>query len=136
MRTMKVLAFFAIPIIILNVFISVLSVINIRQQNLSSISNSVSLYETETSTKIKAIQHFIQWSVVHEPLLDTLETTNNLGTKNTTVSALRTRVGDSQYATGTEYQYFMYLEDQDMFFNASELHSSYQIGRASCRERV
>lgn len=126
MKIMKRLALLAIPLIILNIVISSLSILTIRRQNMESISDSVSLFQSETSDKIKAIQHFIQWSVVNEPLIETIETSDDFGTRSAAVSAFRTRVSDSQYATGTEYQYFLYLDQQDLFFNASKLQFSYQ----------
>lgn len=126
MRIMKILTFGAVPIIIINLLIGILSFVNIRQQNLESISSSVSLYQEETASKIRSIEHFIQWSAVNEPLFDRMEEADNIGALNIPLAAFRTRVSDSQYATGTEYQYFMYLELCDFFFNASELHFTYQ----------
>ena len=39
---------------------------------------------------------------------------------------LRLRVSDMQYSTGTEYQYFFYWDEKDIFFNASEFGSDYE----------
>lgn len=112
-------------IIIINFVISLLSIINIRQENYESIQNSVHLYQNELSAKFDSIEHFIQWTVVKEPLLETIEKEKNHYNIYNTTSALRTRVSDTQYATGKNYQYFVYLKKQDFFFNASELDYSY-----------
>ncbi|HIU76026.1 MAG TPA: histidine kinase [Candidatus Pelethocola excrementipullorum] len=126
MQTIRHLSFLAIPLIIINIIISVISIINIRTQNLESISNSVRLYQENTADKIKSIQHFIQWSVVNEQLIEDIENAQDISERKTAIDAIRTRVNDSQYTTGAEFHYFMYLKDQDVFFNASKLHLSYQ----------
>lgn len=124
-KNMKLAIVGAVIIIIVNFIISLLSIINIRQQNYEAIQNSVTLYQNELSSKFDSIEHFIQWTVVKEPLLEAIEKADNLHAVYELTSALRTRVTDNQYATGKKYQYFAYLKRQDFFFNASDLDYSY-----------
>lgn len=119
--SMKKVIFIAVPIILINILISASSIYNIRQQNHDAICNSVELYQDQLSSRMKAIQHFVQWTVLQDPLLETLESDISVYEEAEAINALRTRVSDNQYATGTEYQYFLYLKEQDAYYNASEL---------------
>lgn len=125
MKIIQILCFIAVPLIVVNIVISIVSIMTIREQNLEYITNSISLYQTDTAAKIKSIEHFIQWSVVNEPLVEKMEEADSIIDRTDSVNAFRTRVYDTQIATGFEYQYFMYLENQDLFFNASPLQITY-----------
>lgn len=121
----KIFIFIAIIIIIINIIISTISILNIKQQNSEAIQNSVTFFQKETAQNLSAIQHFVQWTVLREPLVEAIEQTTNDYEHFLAINALQIRISNHQYATGTEYNYFMYLEDQDMFFNASVLGISY-----------
>lgn len=136
---MRRLMLFAIPVVVINIFIGIVSIINIRQQNQAAINSSLSLFQTETATKIYAIEHFVLWTAVEEPLVDDLKSAENVSDLGSAMTTLRTRVNDSQYGTGSEYQYFAYLEEQDTFFNASRMqipYSDYVAIRSHIRDQV
>ena len=117
----KALILLAISIIGVNIIISTFSIINIKKQNFEVIQNSVSLFLQENSTNLNAIQHFIQWTILKELLIQEIEETDNDYEQFLAMAALRIRVENQQYATGYEYHYFVYLTEQDLFFNASQL---------------
>ncbi|MBD5392855.1 MAG: histidine kinase [Lachnospiraceae bacterium] len=117
----KALILLAISIIGVNIIISSVSIINIKRQNFEAIQNSVALFLQENSTNLNAIQHFIQWTILKELLIEEIENTNNGYEQFLAMEALRIRVENQQYATGYEYHYFVYLKEQDLFFNASQL---------------
>ena len=121
----KVLIALSIPIIVINIIVSLISIITTREQNIVHISNAITLYQEETIRKTAAVEHFVRWTAIHEPLLKTLETGEEYGDRLEAISTLRTRVSDNQYGTGKEFQYFLYLKDQDLFLNCSELNISY-----------
>lgn len=121
----KLFIFVAIVIICINIAISSFSILNIKQQNSEAIQNSVTFFQEETAQNLSAIQHFVQWTVLREPLVDAIEETTNDYEQFLAIQALQIRISNHQYATGSEFNYFMYLEDQDMFFNASVLGISY-----------
>ncbi|MDF2869205.1 MAG: histidine kinase [Anaerocolumna sp.] len=121
----KVLISLSIPIIVINIMVSFFSIITTRQQNVTHISNTITLYQNETVRKTVAVEHFVRWTAIHEPLVETLETSTDFGDRRDAISTFRTRVSDNQYATGREYQYFLYLKEQDLFFNSSALNLSY-----------
>lgn len=115
----------AIVLIAVNIGITTYSILIIRQQNIDYITNSVLLYQEDVSSKLRSIEHFIQWSIVNEPLIETMETTRDYQEQIKAISAFRTRVSDTQYATGKDFQYFLSLQNPDMFFNGSALKLSY-----------
>lgn len=115
-----------IPILIISVIISTISVLNIKRQSSESIRNTVSLYQDTVSTKLNAIEHFILWSIVNEPLLDDIEEAQNLHERSSAISSFRNRAKDSLLSVGTEYHYFFYQESLDLFFNASGMSLPYQ----------
>ena len=118
---MKGIVLLSIPIIIINIILSSISIVNIRQQNFELIHDSVTLYQSETSAKLNSVEHFIEWTIVNDPLFTELESTDNPYERTLTMNAIRARVDDSQYATGKEYHYFAYLKQEDLFFNASDM---------------
>lgn len=120
-ENIKLLILLAVFIIGINIVISTISIINIRKQNSEVIQNSVALFLQENSTNLSAIQHFIQWTILKELLIEEIEKTNNGYEQSLAMDALRIRVENQQYATGYEYHYFVYLTKQDLFFNASQL---------------
>lgn len=117
----KVLIFAASLIICVNIVISAISIANIKRQNFEVIQNSIEIFQQNTSTDLNAIQHFIQWIVLKELLIQSIEQTENDYEQSLAMDALRTRVANYQYATGNSYHYFIYLTKQDLFFNASEM---------------
>lgn len=125
--TFKKLIFcIAIPLIIINIVITSLSIFNIKNENRDMVLNSVEIFQNNLSVKIRAVQQFIQWTVVQEPLIRTLETTDSDYECFLNITALRTRVNDHQVATGTDYQYFLYLSDQDAYYNACTMKFSWE----------
>lgn len=116
---------FFIPLLIIvisiNLVISIFSFINIRHQNQEYIKNSVSLFQDETSSHINAIQHFMEWTIIQELLVDSLETENNDYEQHLSLDALQIRIANHQYTTGSEFNYFLYFQQQDEFYNASKL---------------
>lgn len=121
----KVLILLAVSIIAVNIIISTVSIINIKRQNFEVIQNSVALFLQENSTNLYAIQHFIQWTTLKELLIQEIEETDNDYEQSLSMTALRIRIENHQYATGYEYHYFVYLTEQDLFFNASRLSLPY-----------
>lgn len=124
-RNIKVLVYIAIPVIVINIIVSLFSIVITRQQTLDYISDTIRLYQNETQTKIVAVEHFVRWSSVNEPLIETIEGTQDYGKYINAISTFRTRVSDNQYATGQEFQYFLSLNKQDLFLNCSSLQLSY-----------
>ena len=116
----------ALPVLLISVAISAVSVINIKQQNLASIENSVSIYQESIQTKLRAVQHYILWSIANEPLLENIEAADNPYEKGYATFALQARVNDSQLLTGTEYHYFFYDSREEFFINASNLNIPYE----------
>lgn len=126
-NTFKKLIFcIALPLILINIVISSLSIVNIKRENEAMVLSSVESFQESLSLKIKAIQQFIQWTVVQEPLIRTLEETDSEYTRFLNITALRTRVNDHQVATGTDYQYFLYLSEQDTYYNACTMNLSWE----------
>lgn len=121
----KVLISLSIPIIVINIVVSFFSIIITREQNVTHISNTITLYQNETVRKTVAVEHFVRWTAIHEPLIEVMETGDNFGDRIEAISTFRTRVGDNQYATGKEFQYFLFLENQNLFMNCSALNISY-----------
>ena len=118
--------FLAIPMVILFVVVSWFSFSEIRKQNNLSLESSVNIYQNELEHKLSAIQHFVQWTVVHDPILDAFDKNGHMGDFRYASGQLRLRVTDMQYSTGTEYQYFFYWDEKDIFINASELKVDYE----------
>ncbi len=117
----KGLILLAVVIIVINIVISATSIINIQRQNFEVVQNSADLFLKETANNLQANQHFILWTVLRELLIEELEETDNDYEQYIAKESLQMRVGNHQYSTGYEYQYFVYLPEQELFFNASQL---------------
>ncbi len=108
-------------VISINLVISIFSLINIQHQNHEYIENSVSLFQDETSSHINAIQHFMEWTIIQELLVNSLETETNDYEQYLTLDALQIRIANHQYTTGNEFNYFLYLQPQGKFYNVSNM---------------
>lgn len=122
----RVTVYLSIPIIIINIIVCIYSVIITRQQDVKYISNTITLYQNELAAKTVAIEHFVAWTAIHEPLVETIEKTKDYYTRFDAINTFRTRISDNQYSTGKEFQYFLYLKEQDMFLNYSALNITYK----------
>ncbi len=127
--------FLAIPVVILFVVVSWFSFSEIRKQNNLALESSVNIYQNELEHKLSAIQHFVQWTVVHDPILDAFDTDGHMGDFRNASNELRLRVSDMQYSTGSEYTYFFYWDEKDIFFNASEIKVDYETYK-KIKERI
>ncbi len=114
-----------VPVIIIFTIVSIISLTEIRKQNNLAVESAVTIYQNELSHKLDAIEHFIQWTVVHDPILDDYSLDNHMGDYVEAGANLRLRVSDMQYSTGKEFQYFFYWDEGDLFINASELTEGY-----------
>ncbi len=114
-----------VPVIIIFTIVSIISLIEIRKQNNLAVESAVTIYQNELSHRLDAIEHFIQWTVVHDPILDDYSIDKHMGDYVAAGGDLRLRVSDMQYSTGKEFQYFFYWDEGDIFINASELTESY-----------
>ncbi|WP_026492960.1 sensor histidine kinase [Butyrivibrio sp. XPD2002] len=116
----------AIPVVIIFMFVSGFSFWEIRRQNNLSLENAITIYQTDLSHRLDAIAHFVQWTVVHDPILDPFKTDGHVGDFRQAGNDLRLRVSDMQYSTGSEFMYFFYWDEGDIFINASELTVDYE----------
>ncbi len=125
-QMLKRTLFLAIPVVILFVVVSWFSLSEIRKQNNLALENAVGIYQNELEHKLSAIEHFVQWTVVHDPILDAFDEGGHMGDFRNASNELRLRVSDMQYSTGSEYMYFFYWDENDIFFNASEIRVDYE----------
>lgn len=114
-----------IPVGVLFLIVSIYSFFEIRNQSRLSVETSVAIYQEELAHRLDAVQHFIDWSIVHDPSINTFTTDAHMGDLRQASTDLRSRVSDMQYSTGSEYQYFLYWNERDLFVNASELTMDY-----------
>lgn len=122
---LKIFIWIAVFVISINFIISAISLVNIRQQNFDTIENSVTLFQQETSSRLNAIQHFLEWTIVKELLIESLENTTNDYEQYLSLDSLQIRIANHQYTTGNKFNYFLYFQDQDQFLNVSKLTFTY-----------
>lgn len=120
----------AIPIGLIFLMVSGYAFSEMRRQNDASIKNSIDIYEKELSHKLDAVAHFVQWTVVHEHVLEDFNPDNNMGDYRQASEDLRARVGEMQYAIGNEFQYFFYSKENQLFINASSIALDYAAYQA------
>ena len=114
-----------IPVGVLFLIVSIYSFFEIQKQSRLSVETSVAIYQNELSHRLGAVQHFIDWSVVHDPSINAFTSDAHMGDLRQASTDLRSRVSDMQYSTGSEYQYFLYWNERELFVNASELAMDY-----------
>lgn len=118
---MKMFIWIAVFVISINIIISAISIINIRHQNFETIEKSVTIFQKETSAHLNAIQHFLEWTIVKELLIESLENTTNDYEQYVDLDSLQIRIANHQYTTGSKFNYFLYFHQQDQFLNISKL---------------
>ncbi|WP_310602147.1 sensor histidine kinase [Anaerosporobacter sp.] len=122
---MKRFIWIAVFVISINIIISIVSIINIRQQSYETIESSITIFQQETSSHLNAIQHFLEWTIVKEMLIESLENTTNDYQQHAFLDSLQIRFANHQYTTGNKFNYFLYFQQQNQFLNVSKFTFSY-----------
>ncbi|MDR0139184.1 histidine kinase [Metabacillus idriensis] len=125
MHYLKVLLIILMIIFLINILVSSYTISITRQQNIENISNTINLYVKETQQKLNAIDHFMIWTVKHDPLIEKIEESTDMSELPKSIWDFRSRVDDFQYSTGKEYQFFLALKKENYFFNSSPIKLSY-----------
>ncbi|MEH7118669.1 hypothetical protein V7128_14780, partial [Neobacillus vireti] len=115
----KVLLLILICILLINIFVSLLTISITRQQSIDSITNTVNLYLKDTKKRFNAIDHYMDWTVLHEPIIHNIEDAHDISELQKSMNDFRSRVNDFQYSTGKKYQFFLALKKENYFFNSS-----------------
>lgn len=123
---LKVLLIIMVFILLINMFISMLTISITRKQSIETITNTVNLYMENVRTNLKAVDHFMIWTVVHEPLIEEMEENMKMDEFPRDLTNFRTRIIDFQYSTGKEFQFFLGLKRESFFTNASPIKLPYQ----------
>ncbi|SMQ84974.1 Histidine kinase-, DNA gyrase B-, and HSP90-like ATPase [Bacillus sp. OV166] len=121
----KMLIIILICIFLINCVVSVITISITRQQSIDYIENTFNLYLKDTQKRLNAIDHFMIWTVKNEPLIGDIEDAQGVDEFSTSLSNFRTRVNDFQYSTGKEYQFFLALKKENLFFNSSPIKINY-----------
>lgn len=121
----KVLLIILVFILLINIFVSFFTISITRQQSIDYITNTVNLYLKDEERKLNAVDHFMIWTVKHEPLIDKIEDAKDMAELPESISNFRSRVNDFQYSTGKEYQFFLALKKENYFFNSSPIRMKY-----------
>lgn len=106
--------------------ISMLTLSITRKQSIDTITNTVNLYIENVRSNLNAVDHFMIWTVVHEPLIEEMEENMGMDKFPQNLTNFRTRVNDFQYSIGKEYQFFLGLKEGSFFSNASPIKLPYQ----------
>lgn len=122
----KSLIFLLVPILFINIALSWLSITTIKKQNLDNVSGSINIYAESLQREFTAIDHFMFWSVLHEPSLDELSQGESYYEYGQAVQKMRTRVDDFEYSLKNDYTFFAQVPDKQLFFNISPLRMNYK----------
>ena len=121
----KVLFIILILILLINSFVSFITISITRQQSIDNITNTVNLYLKDTQKRLNAIDHFMIWTVLHEPLINNIEAAEGTSEISKNLEDFRTRVNDFQYSTGKKYQFFLALKKENLFTSSSPIKIQY-----------
>lgn len=122
---LKVLLIIILCILLLHILVSILTISITRKQSIDNITNTVNLYLDNAKSKLNAIDHFMIWTVTHEPLLDKIESNLTMATLPESLTDFRSRVNDFQYTSGKDFQFFLGLKKENYFFNSSSIQMDY-----------
>lgn len=120
-KTMRTFALIALLVLIINIVIASVSILNIQRQNHDTVQSAINLYQSEMTRNLTAIQRFVLWTVVREPLVETLEKSETEKERVDAINSIRSRVRDNQYSTGAEFSYCLYLRSEGAYYNASDV---------------
>jgi len=67
-----------------------------RKQSIDTITNTVNLYIENVRSNLNAVDHFMIWTVVHEPLIEEMEENMGMDKFPQNLTNFRTRVNDFQ----------------------------------------
>ena len=118
---LKVLFILLISILIIQLFVSFLIISITKQQSIDYITNTVNVYIKEARQEMNAVDHFMTWTVTHEPLIKNIEEAEDISEISENLNDFRSRVNDFQFSVGKEYQFFLLLKNENEFFNSSQI---------------
>lgn len=118
---LKVLFLLLFFILFINIFVSFLIISITKQQSIDYVKKIVNVYINGVSQEMKAVDHFMTWTVIHEPLIENVEEASDIHEISKNLHSFRTRVSDFQYSVGKKYQFFLILKNENVFTNTSDL---------------
>lgn len=123
----KMLIILLIPILFINFILSFLSISTIHKQNINQMTSSINIYADSLQKELKAVDHFMFWSALHEPSIDEIATSTTHNEYETGLRKLRYRVTDFMFSTNVDWTFLVATTSNHRFTNASALHLDYSV---------
>lgn len=121
----KILLFLLIPIMIINVFFSFLSIRTINQQNISRIEDSINIYALSLSKELTAVDQFMYSTVVNDDAFTDLSENASYIEYYRSIGKVRARTDAVKYYNSVDYTFIIQTKRTDYFTNISTLHIPY-----------
>ncbi len=121
----KILLFLLIPIMIINIFFSFLSISTIKNQNLNHIEDSINIYASSLSKELTAVDQFMYSTVVNDEAFDDLSENASYTEYYRSIGKIRARTDAVKYYNSVDYTFIIQTRQTNYFTNISSLHIPY-----------
>ncbi len=125
---LRVLTASLVIVCVVNILLIIATIQTTRNERLERLESTIGIYLGDVATKFKAIDHFMDYSVVNESSLKEMAPIDPNANSVALIKPLnqfRQRVFDFQYNTGKAYQFFYYSPQTGYFTNVSSLQMGY-----------
>ena len=122
-KLLKIFSIFLIPIIILNILISFIVIDITKKESLTYLENTASIYIKQINENFNSIRKFMGYTAVSDENLKLLSEMDKkeIYKYPEVQNQLYQRFLEFQTACGDNYNFFIYLKDQDYFFNCGAM---------------
>ncbi len=122
----KVMIMIAVTVLLVDLVISIASIIIVKQQSTRYLKDTAALYINRINHDFAYMNHYMGWTLAND---ETLNTMNAYGINSIEFlksnENLHKRFTELQRNYGQEYNFFYYLKNQSYFLNCSPISISY-----------
>jgi len=122
----KRLLFIALVVLLLDLFISFISISLVQQQSAQYLRNTADLYIDRINNNFSYLNQFMGWTLANDEdleMMNTLAVTDSAFIKSN--RNLYKRYAELKRSLGAEYNFFVYLKDNEYFSNFAPMSLSY-----------
>lgn len=126
-QSVKLLIIVLVPILILNLIVSIFVIIIVREQTTQYLASTAELYIAQINGKFSSIKHFMGWAAVNDESLNKIQQEDFYKEDfNSNREKIYSRFSEFQLTCGREYNFFAYLKDKEAIFNCAPMTIDYK----------
>lgn len=111
-RALSGLMILIMAILVINTILSLNSVKQIRDNNIRTISDTLTEYGNQEDSRFASARHFVEWTATKDPILDDMRD-ESAGEYRKDFLSLRSRLNDMRFSLGNNFMFFMNFDTEN-----------------------